>query len=260
MTIPAVELRNVSKEFILHHEKARSFQDALVQFVHRRNGSKEHFWALRDVSFRVERGETFGIIGRNGSGKSTVLKLITRILKPTSGTIVVNGRVSALIELGAGFHPDLTGRENIYLNGSILGLSRKRMRSNLDQIVAFAELERFVDTPVKHYSSGMYARLGFAVAVHIDPDILIIDEVLSVGDEAFKRKCELKMREFQARGVTIVLVSHVLKEVRSLCQRVAWLDGGVIRDIGPAAQVLDAYADATGGAAPSPEQAAVELI
>jgi lipopolysaccharide transport system ATP-binding protein len=236
-----VTLESVSKKFILQHHRARSFQDALVNLFHRRNGSVEEFWALRDVSFEVQQGETLGIIGENGSGKSTILKLITRILDPTEGKIAVNGRVSALIEIGAGFHPDLTGRENIYLNGSILGFSRKEMNRKFDEIVAFSELERFIDMPVKHYSSGMYMRLGFSVAISVDPDILIVDEVLAVGDEIFQRKCLDRISEFRRRGKTIIFVSHGLTVVEQLCDRVVWLDHGVIKDQGPSSRVIRNY-------------------
>jgi lipopolysaccharide transport system ATP-binding protein len=238
----AIALDAVSMKFTLHHQRARSFQEALVNLVHRRNVvGDEDFWALRDVNFDVQPGETLGIIGPNGSGKSTLLKLITRILDPTSGKVTVNGRVSALIELGAGFHPDLTGRENIYLNGSILGFSRKQMNRRFDQIVAFSELERFIDTPVKHYSSGMYARLGFAVAISVDPDILIIDEVLSVGDEAFQHKCLERIDEFRRRGKTIIFVSHAMGSVERLCDRVVWLQNGVVRGQGPAVATIRRY-------------------
>ena len=241
MTAGTVSLTDVSKRFIICHEKARSFQDALVHFVHRRNGTKEEFWALREVSFEAGQGETLGLIGRNGSGKSTTLKLITRILTPTSGSVIVNGRVSALIELGTGFHPDLTGRENIYLNGSIFGYGRKQMDRKFDEIVAFSELERFIDTAVKHYSSGMYARLGFSVATSVDPDILIMDEVLAVGDEAFQRKCLARIQEFKRLGKTILFVSHSLSAVEDLCDRVVWLDGGRVRAEGIAADMVHDY-------------------
>jgi lipopolysaccharide transport system ATP-binding protein len=170
-----IQFDGVSKKFILHRQRARSFQELALNLVRRDDGAREEFWALRDISFTVEQGGTVGIIGPNGAGKSTVLKLISRIIDPTTGRIEVNGRVGALLELGAGFHPDLTGRENIYLNGSILGLSRTQIRRKLDTIIDFAELERFIDVPVKHYSSGMYVRLGFSVAVHTDPDILLVD-------------------------------------------------------------------------------------
>jgi ABC-type polysaccharide/polyol phosphate transport system ATPase subunit len=238
-----ISFDRVSMRFFLQHERPRSFQDRLVNFVHQRNGSSEEFWALRDVSFAVQPGETLGLVGENGSGKSTILKLATRILYPTSGQVMVNGKVSALIELGAGFHPDLTGRENIYLNGSILGFSRKQMARLFDEIVAFSELERFIDTPVKHYSSGMYMRLGFSVAVNVDPDILIIDEVLSVGDEAFKRKCMDRIMEFKRRGKTIIFVSHAMPSVEALCDRVIWLEHGVVRGEGEPEGVVTRYLD-----------------
>lgn len=248
MTAPAVTLDGVSKRFILHHQKSRSFQEALVNLIHRHNGSKEEFWALRDVTFTVGRGESWGIIGQNGSGKSTILKLITRILEPTSGHIKVNGKVSALIELGAGFHPDLTGRENIFLNGSILGISRKEMNRKYDDIVAFSELERFIDTPVRHYSSGMYARLGFSVAVSVEPDILIIDEVLAVGDESFQRKCFERIEHFQRMGKTIIFVSHSMEIVRSLCDKAVFLIQGQVQAQGQIDHVVDRYLDSLGGA------------
>jgi len=225
----AVCFDNVSKRFILHHERPRSFQEWAIQTIQRRANLREPFWALRDVSFSVEQGEMLGIIGENGAGKSTVLKLISRILEPTTGRVSVQGRVSALIELGAGFHPDLTGRENIYLNGSILGLSKREMDRQFAAIVDFAELERFIDTPVKHYSSGMYARLGFAVAIHVHPDVLLIDEVLAVGDEAFQKKCLERIATIKAQGKTIILVTHDLDAVDALCDRVLWLDNGVVR-------------------------------
>ena len=239
--VPAITFDGVSKRFILHHQRSRSFQEALVNFVHRRNGSAEQFWALRDVSFKVDGGETFGIIGQNGSGKSTVFKLISRILEPTAGQITVRGKVSALIELGAGFHPDLTGRENIYLNGSILGLNRKQIDSKFEEIVAFSELERFIDTPIKHYSSGMYMRLGFSVAVHVDPDVLVIDEVLSVGDANFQQRCLEVIERFKKEGKTILLVSHDLDLVRRFCDRLMLLSEGQLMAIGKVDKVISRY-------------------
>ena len=200
--------------------------------------------AVRDVSFAVDRGEAFGIIGRNGSGKSTLLKLISGILKPTSGSVRVNGRVAALIELGAGFHPEITGRENIYINGIMLGLSRKEIDARFDQIVAFSGIPEFIDQPVKTYSSGMYVRLGFAVAVHVDPDVLLIDEVLSVGDEEFSAKCVAKIQEMKYRGVTLVFVTHQLDQVRNLCDRALWLDHGEPETSGEPVRVVDAYLQA----------------
>jgi len=237
----AVGFENVSKRFIIHHERPRSFQELAVSFLKRNNASREELWALTDVSFAVERGETLGIIGPNGSGKSTLLKLITRILEPTSGRIAVNGKVSALIELGAGFHPDLTGRDNVFLNGSILGMSRREMKQKFDEIVEFTELGRFIDMPLKHYSSGMQMRLGFAIATSVEPDVLLIDEVLAVGDEAFQRKCLRKISEFKRRGKTILFVSHGLDVVRELCSEVIWLEGGRIQGEGLAREVVDHY-------------------
>ncbi len=239
----AVVFEDVSKHFVLQHERDRSFQELVVNMVRRlrQPREREDFWALRDVSFAVETGETLGIIGENGSGKSTTLKLISRILEPTRGCIEVNGRVSALLELGAGFHPDLTGRENIYLNGSILGFSRREIRRQAQDIIEFAEMQHFIDIPVKHYSSGMFMRLGFAIAIHVDPDILLTDEVLAVGDESFQRKCLEKISELQSEGKTILFVSHSMDAVRSLCTRVLWLHQGRVQAIGPVEQVVDAY-------------------
>ena len=236
-----IRFDNVSKKFTLRHERARSFQEATLAFLKGRNNSREELWALKDASFAVERGKTLGIIGPNGSGKSTILKLITRILEPTSGQVVVQGRVSALIELGAGFHPDLTGRENVYLNGSLLGFSRNEMKAKFDSIVEFSELEKFIDVPIKHYSSGMHMRLGFAVAIHVDPDILLIDEILAVGDQAFQNKCLAKIGELKSKGVTILFVSHDLEAVRNLCTSALWLENGTIQDRGTTDRVIDSY-------------------
>ena len=214
--------------------------------------------ALRDVSFAVHSGEAFGIIGRNGSGKSTLLKIITGILKPTSGRVAVNGRVAALIELGAGFHPEITGRENVFINGIMLGLSRKEVEARFDKIVDFSGIRDFIDQPVKTYSSGMYVRLGFAVAVHVDPDVLLIDEVLSVGDEEFSAKCIAKIQEMKFRGVTLVFVTHQLDQVRNLCDRALWLDRGEVVQVGDPVRVVDAYLQQVAGtqpAAPAPEPA-----
>jgi lipopolysaccharide transport system ATP-binding protein len=202
---------------------------------------EQEFWAIKDVSFQVERGEALGIIGPNGAGKSTALKLLSGILTPDRGEISVSGRLSALIEVGAGFHPDLTGRENIYLNGAILGMKRKEMDRKLDEIVSFSELSEFLDTPVKRYSSGMYARLGFSVAAHVDPDILLVDEVLSVGDWAFQRKCLEKMEAFVKKGVTIIFISHNLQAVVNLCPKALLLRKGSIVEAGPTGQVVRRY-------------------
>jgi len=252
----AIRFDRVSKRFTLHHQRPRSFQELVIQLFDRNNKSpeqpceggsaangqrKEVFWALRDVSFTVEHGETVGIIGPNGAGKSTVLKLISRIIEPTSGEIEVNGRIGALLELGAGFHPDLSGRENIYLNGSILGLNRHEIDCRLDEIIGFAELERFIDMPVKHYSSGMRMRLGFSIAAHVDPVILLVDEVLAVGDEAFQSKCLERIRTMQRGGVAIVLVSHNLDEIVNICDRAIWVEHGFVESRGLPARVVKDY-------------------
>ncbi len=202
---------------------------------------KREFWALQDISFEVKQGEAFGIIGHNGAGKSTALKILSRIMKPTKGRMVVHGRLSALIEVAAGFHQDLTGRENIFLNGTILGMTKKEVGSKLDQIVAFSGLEEFIDTPVKRYSSGMYARLGFAVAAHIDPDILIVDEILSVGDYVFQNKCIERMKEVIRNGSTVLFVSHNLRTLAEFCYKCLLLDKGRIVTIGEADEVIQLY-------------------
>ncbi len=236
----AIKFDNVSKRFTLHREKRNSFQERMVNIL-RPRGEGETFWALKDVSFELPQGQTLGLIGHNGSGKSTSLKLITRILEPTNGKVAVNGRVSALLELGSGFHPDLTGIDNIYLNGSLLGFTRADMNRRINEIVDFAELGPFIETPVKHYSSGMYMRLGFAIATAVDPDILITDEVLAVGDEAFQRKCMERIYQFRNEGRTIVFVSHSLDVVRSLCTVGVWLDHGEVKASGDAMEAVDAY-------------------
>jgi ABC-type polysaccharide/polyol phosphate transport system ATPase subunit len=238
----AIQFEKVSKRFILHHARPRSFQELVIGALWR-SWSREELWALNNVSFEVEPGGMLGIIGPNGSGKSTILKLITRILEPTSGSITVDGKVSALIELGAGFHPDLTGRENVYLNGSILGLSQEEMDAKFKEIVAFAELERFINAPLKHYSSGMYMRLGFAIAINVEPDILLIDEVLAVGDESFQKKCLAKIEEFKKQGKTMVFISHALETVRKLCDQAIWLEEGEIRSMGNPDKVIYDYLD-----------------
>jgi len=202
---------------------------------------KRDFWALQDISFDVKRGEAFGIIGPNGAGKSTILKILSRIMKPTKGQMIVSGRLSALIEVAAGFHQDLTGRENIYLNGTILGMSKQEIDSKIDQIIAFSGIEEFIDTPVKRYSSGMYARLGFSVASHVDPDILIVDEVLSVGDLIFQEKCFNHMRTIMNRGTTVIFVSHNLKATTELCQRAMLLSHGKVVEIGSTDCVVRRY-------------------
>ena len=218
----AIEIDGVSKRFRLYQEQLQSLKERVI----RGRIPYEDFWALRDVAFDVKEGETVGLLGHNGSGKSTLLKCIAGIQRPTSGRIVAGGRMAALLELGAGFHPELTGRENVYLNGSILGLSKAQIGRVFDDIVGFAELEQFIDNQVKHFSSGMQARLGFAVAVNVDPDVLLIDEVLSVGDEAFQRKCINRIKSFQAEGRTILFVTHAADLVRQICDRAVVLDHG----------------------------------
>ena len=243
----AIEFRDVYKSF--RRPEERTLKEFLPAFVLGR-GFSHSLDVLRGITFRVERGEALGILGRNGSGKSTVLKLVAGVTAPTAGEVLVAGRISPLIELGAGFHPELSARDNIFLNGSILGMSRREVERRLDAIIEFAELQAFVDTPVKRYSSGMYARLGFSVAVHADPDVLLVDETLSVGDTAFQEKCMAKMTEFKQAGVTIVLVSHALDVVQRFCDRAILLEDGHIAAEGAAAGVVEEYRRRSGTAAP----------
>ena len=235
-----IEFNNVSKRFVLHTDKRDTVQERLTGLL-RPRGQADEFWALRDVSFRVGQGESIALVGHNGAGKSTALKLMTRILEPTSGSVRLQGRVAALLELGSGFHPDLSGRENVFLNGSLMGFSRRDMERRLDEIVDFSGIGQFIDMEVKHYSSGMYTRLAFAVATSVDPDILITDEVLAVGDEAFQRKCMERIFHFRQAGKTIVFVSHGLETVRTLCDHAVWLEKGQARLVGTASEVVDAY-------------------
>ena len=238
----AVQLVDVSKCFNVRHEGPVSFQSIFLNLARLRiRQPRQKYWVLQNISFAVNRGEMLGIIGINGSGKSTTLKLISRIIEPTTGRVEVHGRVSALLELGAGFHPDLTGQENIYLNGSILGLSKKEIAHKFDDIVQFAELQSFIDVPVRHYSSGMYMRLGFSVAVHADPEILLVDEVLAVGDYAFQVKCLRRVEELKREGTTILFVSHDMETVQELCDRAIWLDGGGVRADGDPEHVVEQY-------------------
>ena len=234
----AIVVDDVSKQYRLYHERNQSLKAAIMR---RARVKYEEFWALRDVAFEVPEGATFALIGENGSGKSTLLKCMAHILRPEQGRIETTGKISALLELGAGFHPELTGRENIFLNGSILGMTKKQLNQRFDEIVDFAGLEHFIDTPVKNYSSGMYVRLGFSVAINVDPDILLIDEVLAVGDAEFQRKCLEKFDDFRAAGKTIVIVSHALESVRNLCDTVGWLEHGVLRRLGQSNDVIDEY-------------------
>ena len=240
-----IQLDRVSKCFTLEPERPRSFQELVLGAFRRQpRRPKEVLWAVDGVSFGVEPGEMVGLVGSNGSGKSTCLKLLARIFEPTSGTVRVDGRVAALLELGAGFHPELTGRENVYLHGSVLGMPRRELQRQMGEIVAFAELERFIDVPVKFYSSGMYVRLAFAAAIHVRPDILLIDEVLAVGDQHFQHKCIDHIRKMKAQDVTIVFVSHDLATVGELCDRVLWLHEGRLREEGRPDGVLRHYVDA----------------
>ena len=238
MSIFAVQADGLWKNFRLYHERNQFLKAAILRG---RRARYEEFWALKDVSFEVPTGSTFGIIGHNGSGKSTLLKTLTGILVPDKGSVSVSGRVSALLELGAGFHPELSGRENVFLNGAILGLKKREIEKRFDDIVEFAGLEQFIDSPVKNYSSGMFVRLGFAVAVNVDPDVLLLDEVLSVGDENFQRKSAERIEQFRRDGRTIVLVSHGLGSIEQLCESAAWLDHGQIKAVGQAADVISEY-------------------
>jgi ABC-type polysaccharide/polyol phosphate transport system ATPase subunit len=239
---PVISVENLSKRYVIGHETRHdTLRDRLSHGVGRlfrgrkSAGEEEEFWALRDVSFDIRQGEVVGVIGRNGAGKSTLLKILSRITEPTAGRVSLRGRVASLLEVGTGFHPELTGRENIYLNGAILGMSRMEIRKKFDEIVAFAEVERFLDTPVKRYSSGMYVRLAFAVAAHLEPEILIVDEVLAVGDVAFQQKCIGKMQDVaRGEGRTVIFVSHNMVATQSLCDRALLLNAGMIEfDGGP---------------------------
>jgi ABC-2 type transport system ATP-binding protein len=237
---PAIVVEGVSKRFRLYHERNRSLKSAVLRG---RRAQYDEFWALRDVDLQIEAGKTFGLVGENGSGKSTLLKCIARILRPDEGRIRSKGKMAALLELGSGFHPELSGRENVFLNGSILGLSRRDLTARFDEIVAFAGLERFIDQPVKNYSSGMYVRLGFSIAINVDPDILLVDEVLAVGDAVFQRRCNEKFAEFRRSGKTVVLVSHAADAMRTMCDKVAWLQEGRVVSEGRPEEIVDDYVD-----------------
>ena len=234
----AVRINDVNKRFRLYHERNQSLKSAILRG---RTSKHEDFWALKDISFDVIEGQTHGLIGSNGSGKSTLLKCLAKIYWPTSGTIEYRGRMASLLEVGSGFHLELSGRENIYLNGSILGMSKKEIDSKFEEIVDFSGVERFLDQPVKNYSSGMYVRLGFSIAINVDPDILVVDEVLSVGDEEFQRKSFQKFLEFKKRGKTVILVTHTMPVVEDICDSVTWINEGVMMQTGPAAQVVKNY-------------------
>ena len=245
MSRVAIRFDRVSKHYRLHRGWGFSLRQEATRIarrvLHGDRSVPERFWALRDVSCEIARGETIGLIGANGAGKSTLLKILSRVTVPSTGTCGVRGKVGALIEVGAGFHPELTGRENVYLNGTIMGMRRAEIDAKFDRIVSFAEVEKFIDTPIKHYSSGMEVRLGFAVAAHIDPDILLVDEVLAVGDAAFQAKCLNKLAELKEQDRTIILVSHSMPNVLKHSDRVLWIDQGTIRLFGEAEEVVDGY-------------------
>ena len=250
---PIIKAEEISKRFRIQPREAPSvryetLRESLVKAIRspfsrrRHNGTRDNtIWALKDVNFEVMPGEVMGIIGRNGAGKSTLLKILSRIIEPTSGRVELYGRVASLLEVGTGFHPDLSGRENVYLNGAILGMKRREIEARFDEMVAFAEVEKFIDTAVKHYSSGMYLRLAFAVAAHLDPEVLIVDEVLAVGDASFQKKCLGKMDDVTRNGRTVLLVTHSLGMVTQHCQRALLLDGGRIIRSGAARDVVDHY-------------------
>jgi len=252
-----IKAENLGKKYIIGHQKQRggaTLRDTMTHTArgiwqrirhplspNRESVDLEELWALKDINFEVQQGERVGIIGRNGAGKSTLLKILSRITEPTTGKVRIKGRVSSLLEVGTGFHPELTGRENIFLNGAILGMTRQEVKRKFDEIIAFAELEKFLDTPVKRYSSGMYVRLAFAVAAHLEPEILIVDEVLAVGDAQFQKKCLGKMDEVAKGGRTVLFVSHNMVSIRNLCERIIWLQNGRIFQVGDTLEVTNAY-------------------
>jgi lipopolysaccharide transport system ATP-binding protein len=242
LTESAIIAQGMSKRFRLYRRRHQSIKEILVR---RSLGDWEDLWAVRDLTFDLPRGQFLGVIGHNGSGKSTLLKLLSQILTPDEGRLEITGRVSSLLELGAGFQPEYTGRENVYLYGSLLGLRRRNIVRAYESILEFSELEHFIDYPVKNYSSGMYTRLGFSVAVHLDPDVLLIDEVLAVGDASFQQKCFEHLNRLRARGCTIILVSHDLHAVGKFCERAIWLDHGRLMADGDPARTIQAYLDAT---------------
>lgn len=243
---PIIEVNNLFKRYNIGEiQKYYSFRDSIANFIKSpfNKIKKEEFWALKDIAFNINPGEVVGIIGKNGAGKSTLLKILSQITPPTKGNVVLRGRVASLLEVGTGFHPELTGRENIFLNGAILGMKRKEVKKKFDQIVDFAEIEKFLDTPVKYYSSGMYMRLAFAVAAHLEPEILLVDEVLAVGDAGFQKKCLGKMGEVSKKGRTVIFVSHNMEAVSTLCQKAMILDEGHMKKIGTAREIIQSYLD-----------------
>ena len=240
-TEAAISVESLSKTFRVYQERNNTLKSALLR---RRTAAYRDFAALKDVSLEIPQGSTFALVGDNGSGKSTLLKCLARILVPDAGTITRRGRMAAMLEVGSGFHPELSGRDNVYLNGSILGMNRREIDRKFDEIVAFSGVEEFIDQPVKNYSSGMYVRLGFSVAIHTEPDIMLVDEILAVGDASFQDKCAEKFAEFRRDGRTVVVVSHSLPQLRSMADQAAYLDHGVLQEVGPARTVLEKYADA----------------
>jgi len=234
----AVRVENMSKKFRLYQERNQTLKSAILRG---KTSTHQDFWALENITFDVIEGQTHGLIGTNGSGKSTLLKCLAKIYWPTSGTISYRGRIASLLEVGSGFHEELSGRENIYLNGSILGMTKKEIDKKFDEIVDFSGVEHYLDQPIKNYSSGMYVRLGFSIAINVDPDILVVDEVLSVGDEGFQRKSYERFLDFKKRGKTIILVTHTMPVVEEICDSVTWLDRGTMMQTGPATEVVAAY-------------------
>lgn len=237
----AIKVSNLSKKYFIGSQKEGDLRNTISNIFKPSNSDKNEFWALKDLSFEIKKGELFGIIGKNGAGKSTLLKILSQITKPSEGRIEINGRISSLLEVGTGFHPELSGRENVYLNGTILGMTRKEIKDKFDEIIEFSGVEKFIDTPVKHYSSGMYVRLAFAVAAHLEPEILIIDEVLAVGDSDFQKKCLGKMGEVAKAGRTVLFVSHNMQAVSSLTKNTLLLSNGQLEFIGPTNQAIQKY-------------------
>lgn len=239
----AIKVEGLSKKYTIGKQKDGSLRNSLGNFFSGKSSKTNEFWALKDISFEIEKGDVVGIIGKNGAGKSTLLKILSQITKPSEGTIEIDGRIASLLEVGTGFHPELTGRENVYLNGTILGMTRKEVKAKFEEIVAFSGVEKFIDTPVKHYSSGMYVRLAFAVAAHLEPEILIIDEVLAVGDAEFQKKCLGKMKDIAGEGRTVLFVSHDIEAVSTLCNKGILLDNSQIKLTGDIHAVLKSYTE-----------------
>ncbi len=238
-----IQVNNVSMRFLISHDRITSLKEYITNFI-KRQLQYEEFWALKNISFSVAKGEVIGIIGKNGAGKSTLLKIISGILKPTEGSVKCDGNIVPMLELGSGFDPDLTGRENIFLNGAILGYSKDFLEDKYNEIVGFSELGRFIDVPIRNYSSGMLARLAFSIATVVNPEILIVDEILAVGDAAFQEKSKARMMELMSGGTTVLFVSHSLDQIRELCNRVIWLENGTIKLIGNTEEVCSEYSKA----------------